>query len=205
MKIDNTSCWYDPKLMDDIVNHFTKYPLLEVPLGKILKELIGELPEYLNYIELGCGTGQNAKIIKDYTGIDMPEIINTVAMKCMPNERYIKMDVYDDIGLIKHYDAILMSAFIDVMEYPLEVLKKVLNLAKNYVIIHRQEISKDKKTHCIKNHSHGGFTYHSIINRTDFEVAIKKFEIIKEIGCGIQAWEHGGTSFILKRKKYIKI
>ena len=131
----------------------------------------------------------------------MPEIIDNVAKKCMPNERYIYTDVYNDIDLIKYYDVILMSAFIDVMQHPLEVLKKVLNLAYDYVIIHRQEISKDKKTNCVKNHSHGGFTYNSIINRKDFETAIKKFDIIKKVDCKIDIWESGGTSFILKRKK----
>jgi len=200
MRIDETTCWYQKSSYKNMIDSLFKYPLLETPPGQLLNQMIKSI-DYDLCLDIGCGTGQIGQIAKNYTGLDLDHIIENVAKKAFPNFCYLKKDIIQNRNMIymEKYDLIIMSAFIDIMERPVGILGDILMYCQKYVILHRQEISKEKPTQSFKNKSYGSWTWHSIINRNDFDTLIKDFEIIKEESCGYDNWEDSGHSFILKR------
>ena len=158
-------------------------PILETNHGKVLEQLVTGLA-HLWVIDLGCGKCGAKDIFPDYNGIDLPE-----------------WDVYKDSCLfIAEYDIVLMNAFIDALEKPMIVLNLILSNATNYVVLHRQEFT-DEKTHCTKELAYGGWTWHSKINREEFEKLLvhRKFKIIKELSCGFDNWKDGGSSILMQK------
>jgi len=211
MNIDKSTCWYQncAKEMNAFFYQyhkpFTKDELIEkVYHMKIFNKLVRRIAKDItNVLDLGCGTGVMSKFfdIMDYTGSDIPEIIENSAKRNFPKHCFISKDIYeDDLYFLKCYSLVFMSGFIDIMEFPLLALNNIIHHCSNYVILHRQEISESKETHCIKNDSYGGKTYHSIINRNDLNMLLKKhnFKIIKEYNLDY-SWENGGSSFLLRR------
>jgi SAM-dependent methyltransferase len=193
-------CWHE-NIYQAMIDAANKRPLLSTYQGKLLKSMIDSV-EYETCLDIGCGTGQVSQLIKGiYHGADLFNIIANVAEKSGFKQIYLGINVekYDMI-FVNSYDLVIMSAFVDVMEKPLEKLESILKYCSKYVIIHRQEISQEKPTQSIKNPSYGGWTWHSIINRKDFDKAIKGFEILKLTTCKYENWEDGGTSVLLKRK-----
>jgi len=178
-------CWNDEtgKTVEDMQRHLVKYPLMENHLGKILEQLLFNIEgHYKNCLEIGCGTAQNAELIKvKYAGMDLPYVINNLTKRLHPTMETYQHDInnFEDVRneIIGKFDLILTSAFIDVMEHPIEVLTHILSHAKKYVIVHRQEIDWDAentRTKVIKNNSHGGWTYHSIISLSDLYKVMEK-------------------------------
>ena len=155
----------------------------EVAHIKVLKELIRDI-RTLSTIDLGCGNQAVKPLFKNYVGVDLP------------------WDIYeDDITFIGEYRTVLMNAFIDVMEYPIVALSKVLKQKPKYIILHRQEFT-DGPTTITKEDSYGGWTFHTKINRKKFAILINSYEycIVKELSCGFDNWENGGSSMLLKLK-----
>lgn len=195
MEVNKESCWYNINSELCIkkmgLGLYTNY-------GERLKEFIKDLPQGKT-IDLGCGSGRSSMFFKDYTGVDLPEVIETVAKVASPKLTFIKCDIIeDDIEFISKYDTVHMDGFIDVMQYPLQVLDKVLENCTKYVLLLRQEIITGE-TKIIKKPSYGGFTYHSEINQNELLELFEKhgFSIVKEIDCGMgnKVWE----SYILKK------
>lgn len=205
MKIDDTTCWYsEDYVYHNMINAIKKHvPLNEIDHGKSLIELLEDIDtDKTTVLDLGCGGALLHSIIKGkYTGLDIENIIENVSKKCFEGLDYKIADVInDELSFLQDYDLIVMNGFIDIMQYPLEILEKILHNCDNYVIIHRQELTEDK-TNVIMNPSYGGRTYHSLINMEDFNNIIDKtkFEIIKNIDAGLNhiAWR----SFLLKKIK----
>ncbi|MEK6879506.1 MAG: FkbM family methyltransferase, partial [Nanoarchaeota archaeon] len=111
--------------------------------------------------------------------------------------------VQDNLAWVEPYPIIVTNAVIDIMQYPLEILAKILQHVSKYIIIHRQEITEHGQTHVTMNGSYGGFTYHSIINRKDFVDLLDKnnFDVIKEIHLDFGNWENGGSSFLIRKRR----
>jgi hypothetical protein len=175
-------CWNDPKTRRKMLSRCED--LNKKQHGKVLIDLIHGI-SHLKTIDLGCGNERYGYLFSDYEGIDLPEF-----------------NVYEsDCKFIAKYDIVLTNAFIDVMEFPVLVMDKILTHATNYVIIHRQELTKEK-TSVEKRSSYGGWTWHSKINDSEFYELLKKhnFEIIKKLSCGFDNWNDGGLSFLLKAK-----
>lgn len=205
MEIDKSTCWYSknyvyPHMTDAIRKHV---PLNEIGHGKSLIELLNIIDsKEKTILDLGCGGALLHTIINGlYTGADMQHIIENVSKKCFNDLNYKIVDVInDDLNFLIDYDIIVMNALIDVMQYPLFILDKILKKCNNYVILHRQEIV-DGKTIVIQNPSYGGTTYHTMININDFNNIIKNtdFEIIKNINSNldVNTWR----SFLLKKLK----
>lgn len=204
--VNKKTCWYDPNLYTR-VNIFTKAepPLEELAHGKVLKELFNLLPnDAESVLDIGCGNAKANTIIgryRTYTGLDLPNNIETIAKVNYPDLEYIKCDLMGDYDLrfIITYDVVLMNAFIDVMQFPLLILIKILRECGNYVIIHRQEIHNGS-TDTLINPSYSGFTYHTMLSAATFNWILNKynFEIIYETDAGF-----GGNwrSFILKKNE----
>ena len=207
MKIDTTTCWYDNDKCPEQMIHGAigrLWPILEnSDHFPVLSELMNSTSEdCVSLLDIGCGAAEMSRIYPNYfyTGADLKNIIENVAMKMHPDKSYINFDIYADsekCDFISSFDIVVMNAFIDVLEFPVCGLESVLKHASKYVILHRQEVD-GQETRVIKNPSYGGLTYHSIINRGDFEglLAEYSFEIVKET-----AIIQNSKSFLLRKIK----
>lgn len=150
----------------------------------VLKDLI-KLSGNKNILDLGCGAAELITILPpdySYCGADLSHIINLVAKKMHPELSYIECDANkDDMLFLSDYDFVIMNAFIDISNNPVEMLKRVLNVSTGHVLMHRQAIGN--QTTYIINKSYGGLTYKSILNRTDLNNVVKscEFKTLKEI------------------------
>lgn len=167
-----------------------------------LDALVRQLPAGSSVIELGCGAGAFQKLYGDlfYVGADLPHIIDQVSSRFNPDAKYIKFDVYSNpLDFARLFDVVLMNAFIDIMEQPLEILDKVLKHSSNYVLIHRQEIDSHS-TRVVMNPSYGGTTFHSILNDSDFARLIKENDFSVLDKRRLLCYSHNETYSILLRK-----
>jgi SAM-dependent methyltransferase len=136
-----------------------------------------KLANKTSILDLGCGAAELNTILPEeyaYCGADLPHIIDLVARKLHPDLHYIKCDIeQDDINFLSNYDLIVMNAFIDVLDRPLQVLDKILCNATGSVLLHRQEIGN--RTMIEVNDSYGGKTFKSILSRSELDDVIGKY------------------------------
>jgi FkbM family methyltransferase len=206
--MEENICWHTEGCAEEMNQAFENFKKSNDNLFHLmtLKELILTLDSKgSTVLDLGCGTGFISEFFNGYKyiGADLPHILHGCAMKNYPEYAYRQCDIQQDLSWIKEYDIVLMNAVIDVMQNPIEILNKVLANAKEHVIIHRQEISETKPTQVSINSSYNAKTYHSIINRKDFENILEEnnFYIVKELECGFANWEKNGSSFLLRKRK----
>jgi 2-polyprenyl-3-methyl-5-hydroxy-6-metoxy-1,4-benzoquinol methylase len=159
-------------------------------------------------MDVGTGTGFLKSICEKYGfefhGCDLAINLDAIARRCTPGAYYKAFDVFNDSAtFLSLYDVVVCNGFIDVMPSALEVFKKILTNSSNYIILHRQEITENGTTEEIVNDSYNGKTYHSIINRFDFNQLLMEtgFKVIAEKKLNFNNWENGGHSFLLKKKK----
>lgn len=95
-------------------------------------------------IDLGCCSAEFASAFPqfDYCGADLPHIIENVSKIKNPNVDYISFDATkDDFDFCKHFDIVLMNAFISELPDPLPILEKILQKSTGYILIHRQDVT----------------------------------------------------------------
>lgn len=202
------TCWYDPSVIsemnrfhdENIDNHEIKGHY------NALVELLNLCEKGTRLMDIGCGTGSTSLYCQDfeYEGSDFPHIIGGSAMRNYPQYHYRAIDIIDgEIQFLRKYDLLLMNAVLDVCEYPLNVLRRILTHAGRYVIIHRQEVTKGTGKRTVMP-SYGGRTFHSIVNRKEFMALINEmgFDLIHETSPGFANWENGGSSFLLLNREY---
>ena len=213
MKIDTNTCWYDKECALAMNNFYnvhlknkTKKKQWEDFLHtKTFSDILLNIPyKNVELLDLGCGTGALSIFCNEfkYCGADMSYILNNSSKINFPQYDYYECDILiDDLEWLNKYQILVLNAVIDVMQYPLYTLEKILHHVKEYIIIHRQEITISGQTKTIQNNSYNSITYHSIINRHEFEKVLQKlnFEIITEKTLEFTNWENGGNSFLLKR------
>lgn len=207
MKIDKNSCWYQQTCIDEMNRFYDKYRDDKKLLShfEIFTELLDLTYEKNPFVlDIGCGTAMLSDYCSEiYTGADLPHIIKGCAKRNYPDLLFHECDIVeDDLSWICNYNIIVMNGVLDIMQHPLEMLNKILSFAQKHVIIHRQEITEAENTIVKQNGSYGGYTYHSIISRNDFNNIIEKnnFVIIKELELDFANWENGGSSFLLRNK-----
>jgi SAM-dependent methyltransferase len=167
-----------------------------------LVHLVRQLPPDSSVVELGCGAGafQRAYSGFFYMGADLDHIVKQVASRFNPEAKVISCDIYTDpVDFIRLFDVVLMNAFIDIMEHPLEILDKVLQRSTDYVLLHRQEIDSGP-TRITTNPSYGGTTFHSIINESDFSTLLQEnhFSVLDKVRVACYS---DNTTFSLLLKK----
>ena len=154
-----------PKLKDSI--HFTA-------LNQCVKKIDSD--SYKTILDIGCCKAELAETFPQfqYTGADLPTIIEGVSKKIRPNLSYIYFNAEtDDYSFMGDYDIIVMNSFLSEMSNGIEILNKILNHAKKYVVIHRQDI--EEKTTVANSQTYGGMnTVNFIISREDINKIINK-------------------------------
>ena len=198
--IDKTSCWYniDAKICLEKMGAGLRGPYKKTSEFLLSRMVVGEK----TVVELGCGSGRAIMLFEgyEYTGVDLSVSIETIGKIANPNLNFIKRDIIeDDIFFISEYEVVYMDAFIDVMQYPLTVLNKILQNSSKYIVLIRQEIIDDD-TIVVKNPSYNGFTYHSKIGKYDFSkvLAENRFIVVEDVDAcvGIDGWR----SFLLCKR-----
>jgi FkbM family methyltransferase len=209
MNIDKNTCWYKDESIKEMNRFYETYRGNQ----EILKHMdtVTQLLEDTNLegvdlLDLGCGTAMLSEYAKkfNYYGADLPNVLNYSSMLFYPQYYYkaTELDV-DNLLWINKYPVVVLNAVIDVMEYPLEILDKVLKNASEYVVIHRQEITLEGQTRVIKNGSYGDITYHSIINKYDLDLICDKndFDIVRNYNLYFTNWENDGNSLLLRKRE----
>lgn len=158
----------------------------------------------IKIVDIGCGTGMISSLLFNhyYTGCDLPHVVEGCAKENFPDHAYFHFDIENSApDFIKSYDMVLMNALVDIMAEPVAVLEKVMQQNPRFIFIHRQEFSASSETHVTQNPSYGGHTWHSIINRKEFEALADKhlYKIVTEQSCGFDNWEGGGSSLVLEK------
>lgn len=202
-------CWYDQECVNEI-NRFTDTYVKDKSVADHLlklKELFNQCEKGCTLLDIGTGSAMVVELCGDFKfyGADLPHILYGCAMRNQPGYFYKSCDIIEDeLAWIREFDIILLNGVIDVMYNGLGILRRVLTYSNRYVIIHRQEISKERDSRSVINNSYNSKTYHSIINRNDFDQLIEEmgFEIVKEVQLNFGNWEDGGRSFLLKNKSY---
>lgn len=209
-EIDQSTCWYQdncpPAMNQAYLNYkFSGDKLMHI---EVLKELIAATDEPEgSVIDIGCGTALSSEYLlhgMTYNGCDLPHILTGCAMLHHPEHFYRVCDIVNEqFPWIKQYKIAIVNGVIDVMQEPLAILGKILYHGPEYIILHRQEITVEGKTHVVKKPSYNGETFHSIINREDFLTLLHKlnYTIVKQLPCGFADWEDDGTSFLLRKCK----
>ena len=111
-------------------------------LNKIFLYCSGDVESIL---DLGCGCAEFGRVYQffDYTGADLPHVIDGAAKKKNPHLKYLTFDAYQDkLDFLKNYDLILANAFVSELSQADIVLDKILKNANKYIILHRQKIHK---------------------------------------------------------------
>ena len=205
--MDLNTCWYQNSCSEEI-NHFLDMNKNNQEIFNHLKyftELLKSTDEKgVDFIDLGCGSAVLSEYCKDqkYTGVDLPHIIKDCAMRNYSNYFYKSCDlIQDDLSFINKYPIVCINAVLDIMEEPIPFLEKVLKSSSKWVIIHRQEFTEGE-TRVIQNGSYGGYTYHSIINKAEFQSLCEKysFDIKKELTLEFSNWEGNGNSVLLRKR-----
>ncbi len=209
-EVDKKTCWYRPEIVIEEMNRFHDKHIRNHDIQKHLlpfTELLA-LTDHPgeDVIDLGCGTAMLSMFCKNhrYIGADLPHILQGCAMRNYPEYFYRSCDlVEDDLSWIKDFNIVIVNGVIDIMQYPLEMLGKILDHCKKYLVIHRQEITEKGETHTVVNGSYGGTTYHSIFSRKDFMQLLdeKNFEVVAQRNLEFGNWENGGCSFLLRKRK----
>lgn len=207
MSEKNSICWGEQYVVEEM-NRFYDLHLHNQDIRAHLKpftDLLAQCEKGGKLLDMGVGTGITSEFCGDfeYMGCDLQHVLNGCAMRNYPQYFYRVCDAENDnLAWIKEFDVVVGNGFFDIMEEGLYIIRRVLTHAKNYVLIHRQEITEEGETHSMLNGSYGGKTYHSVINRQDFMKLLDEmdFKIVDEKKLNFGNWENGGASFLLKKK-----
>jgi len=199
-------CWYQKECIESM-NRFEDECIKNQdiqPHYKSFNELLS-LCGTGKLLDLGTGTARISQFCKNFEfyGADLPHIISGCSMRNYPQYFYRSVDLIEDnLAWIRKFDVIVLNGVIDIMENGKYILERVLTHANKYVLIHRQEITENGKTHSVINPSYNSKTWHSVINRAEWNEVIERmgFEIVKENSPGFTNWENNGSSFLLKNK-----
>ena len=161
-----------------------------------LNELIKKC-EGVNIADIGCGAAEIGRVYNDlnYSGFDLPHIIENVSKKVNPNLTYFEFDAYkSDYSIFKTYDILLCNSFLSELPDPISVLKKILENTENYLIIHRQYFSNNSEIHEYNTYVNLK-TIRSFISEKEFNELLINHTIIYKTNSEF------GKSILIKKNK----
>lgn len=146
--------------------------------------------------DLGCGAAEVGRLYHgthDYTGFDLPHIIQKVAKEVNQNLNYVEFDANNfDYSTLLEYDIIICNSFISELVNPLEILEKIINNTEKNLIIHRQFFSD--KTQLVEYNTYGNLkTTRSYIQYDTFLKLLTNHKISEKID---NVW---GSTCIVKK------
>lgn len=161
----------------------------------VLNSFIKDL-NILKMADIGCGAGELGRVLAnlDYTGFDLPHIIEKVSKVVNPNLNYHYFDADNfDYTKLKDFNLIVCNSFISELNNPIEVLSKLLDNTTEYLLIHRQYFTSE--TNFSEYNTYGNLiTVRTHIGTNDFNGLLKNHEIINRT---TNAW---GDTILIKRK-----
>jgi hypothetical protein len=132
--------------------------------------------------DVGCGAAELGRVYIgiNYTGFDLPHIIEKVSKVVNKNLKYENFDANDfDYTVFKEYDLLICNGFISELTNPIEVLKKLIENTSGYLIIHRQFFSNE--TNFSEYMTYGELTtIRSHISLDEFNTLLRNHKIIKQ-------------------------
>ena len=142
------TAWYDQKMPEKMME--THFPHITYSDHfDPLKECFDLISNDANsLLDLGCGKAEISDAFPEYKycGADLPHIIQKVSKISKSSLEYVEFDaIIDSMNFVSSYEVVLMNGFLSELPIANTVLKKVLNHAKNYVLIHRQAIEEDQR------------------------------------------------------------
>lgn len=162
---------------------------------KVLNEMISNLT-INKMVDIGCGAGELGRVLSnfDYTGFDLPHIIDKVSKVVNPNLKYVYFDADEfDYSELKKYDLLVCNSFISELSNPIEVLTKLIDNTTKYLLIHRQFLSNE--TNFSKYTTYGNLlTTRSHIGYNEFTKLLKNHKIINHTK---NVW---GDTILIKKK-----
>jgi hypothetical protein len=169
-----------------------------------LNKLIEIESKKYSILDLGCGAGELGRVMSDhdYTGADLPHVIDKVAKIKNPQNNYFYFDANENsFDFLKNYDIIIMNSFLSEVPNWYVILSKILLNAKKFIIIHRQDMT-EKNSFLRDYKTYGGLTtINTFINISDFEKLIT-FNNFK-INLNINSFKNNNTkkTFLLSKKE----
>lgn len=175
--MNNKTAWYDEEIIPEsmlkaVTGQIAGWKQLEESDHlESLKHALFCCSNSNNLMDLGCGAGEVSRVFKqfDYTGADLTHIIEKVAKKKNPSNKYIYCDANtDDLQFLQNYDIVLMNSFLSEIPDYFKILNKVLFYSKKYIVIHRQQFD-DSSSRLEEYPSYAGVvTTKTVINNKEF-------------------------------------
>jgi predicted TPR repeat methyltransferase len=135
--------------------------------------IINEIAEDKSIIEIGCATGNLAKLIKsnNYTGFDKNEECIEIAKKKRPDKTFLVKDIRD-VRRSKNQQADIVCAFAIMKHFGLhewdDILKKIISLSNEFVVFDMpvaEYTYDDGEKH---GHHHVWMTNEDLMNRLEY-------------------------------------
>lgn len=171
------TAWFDKNVLPSSMVNANFKCLEESDHFDALKTCFDMVCDSETLLDLGCGAAEVARVFNnfDYTGADLPHIIEEVSKVKNPDAKYVKFNIEkDDLHFLTDKDVVLMNSFVSEIPNWYLALSKVLVAAEKYIILHRQTVT-DQKSSLVKYKTYGDLlTTNSVIN---YEDLIRLFEM----------------------------
>jgi hypothetical protein len=161
----------------------------------VLNSFIKDL-NILKMADIGCGAAELGRVLSNinYTGFDLPHIINKVSKVVNPNLNYHYFNANNfDYTTLMEYNLLVCNGFISELSNPIEVLEKLINNTSEYLLIHRQYFSSE--TNFTEYATYGNLpTVRTHIGIDEFNKLLVNHEITNRT---TNAW---GDTILIKKK-----
>lgn len=197
---DKKTAWYNEDILpNEMIKGATGengwLRLEETEHFKVLNDFIIDL-NVIKMADIGCGAGELGRVLSniDYTGFDLPHIINKVSkiVNTNLNYNYYNADNFE-YEILKEFNLIVCNSFISELNNPIEVLNKIIKNTSEYLLIHRQFFSD--KTNFSEYNTYGNLkTIRTHIGFNEFNNLLINHKIIKQVN---NIW---GDTILIKKK-----
>lgn len=152
--------------------------------------------------DIGCGAGEISRVYPElnYLGLDLPHIIEKVALVVNPGKKYFQFDAntHEDFSFLVEYDLLVMNGFLSELENPIQMLEKIMSKYKGNIIIHRQDIT-DSEGFLEEYNSYGG------LKTTNSQIGKKQLlDVCEKNGYVITHTENSGIQDCEKKTLLIR-
>ena len=199
-----TTAWFDKNVLPSSMVNANFKCLEESDHFDALKACFDMVCDSETLLDLGCGAAEVARVFNnfDYTGADLPHIVEEVSKAKNPDAKYVKFNIEkDDLHFLSGKDIVLMNSFVSEIPNWYLALSKVLDAAEKYIILHRQTVT-DEKSSLVEYKTYGDLlTTNSVINYEDlvrlFEM--NSFEKIYEVNSFV--YDDACKSFVFRKQE----